>query len=287
MPKPSCLVGIRPQGSRPPLFFVPGAGGVVSYLYPLARALDPEFLFRFSGAGPGRSIATPWLRRSDGGTVCGSVAGGSVARALFPGRPFLWSYVAHAMAQDLVARGLTIGLLAIIDTFAPGAVSIEATPRVDDGVYVSHLVAYLADILPEMPVPRYVLAGLSAEEQLAYIARRLEEANLFAEGTGIDFLRGYIDVVNTNVQMAEQYLPDSCQVYRSRCSGQPKGLVPCRRAAGIDEDFGWSQYSSQPVQVRYVPGNHHTAIKWRRSSIWQRPWAKQLMRPDRASGDGT
>ena len=254
MPEMSCLVRIRPRGSRPPLFFLPGVGGMVSYLYPLAQQLGsaiPVFAFQARGLD-GKSAPHETVE---------AMASHYVALLLEvqPHGPYhlaghsFGGQVAFAMARILLERGYEIGLLAMIDTYAPG---IASAGLADDTASSPDMGQLLTELFHrEITFSQEAMGGLSADEQMANIVRELEERDLLPEGGGADQLRCLLNVFRANLRMHLQFSPQSCL---------PLPIVLFRASEEtVNEpaDLGWGRYSGRPVSICRVPGNHVTMMR--------------------------
>jgi amino acid adenylation domain-containing protein len=111
------LVGVQPNGSRPPFFCVHGAGRDVLFLRPVAQYLGPDQpLYGFRRAGDTTKVQTiedmaaSYVRelrefQPEGPYFLGGHSGGGV--------------VALEMAQQLHRQGQDVALLALLDTTCP------------------------------------------------------------------------------------------------------------------------------------------------------------------------
>ncbi|MGE5363419.1 MAG: amino acid adenylation domain-containing protein [Bacteroidota bacterium] len=254
--KSSCLVRIHPQGSRPPIFFLPGIGGMVSYLYPLSKYLGPDIpFFAFQAKGlEGNEIPFKDIAAMAEHYI-------SFLLEVQPHGPYFLAghsfggHVAFAMAQILLKRGEEIGLLAIADTCAPGSSVYNSESDLD-------LLQYLSYILQnKITVRQEEIDSLSSEEQLEYFARRLEEAKIFPEGKGTEQLHRLANVAGNNTRMQNSYCPESfipLPITLIRASEPGSDQAPLQEETG--EDLDWSRYSDQKVVIHYVPGNHLTMM---------------------------
>ncbi len=109
------LVPIRPDGSRPPMFFAHPLGGIVYPYYELARRLAPE--------QPSYGLQAAGFYSSQADTTVEEMAERYIAamRVVQPSGPYLiagWSFgafVAYELARQLAKAGEEIALLAILD----------------------------------------------------------------------------------------------------------------------------------------------------------------------------
>jgi thioesterase domain-containing protein/acyl carrier protein len=210
---PSCLVKIRPRGSRAPLVFLPGTGGMVGYLYPLAQHLCEEIpFFSFQARGvDGKSAPHASIEEMAADYVALLIEE-QPQGPYFLGGHSLGGQVAFAMAQMLLARGYEVGLVAIVDAYAPGAepeVAGETAPGIE----------------------------------------------------GADSLLCLLNVLRAQLGMRLQGSPESslaAPITLFRASEARAGEPP-EGAPG--EDLGWGRYSSRPVPIHFIPGNHMTMMR--------------------------
>lgn len=126
---PGTLVAIKASGTRPPLFSAHGMGNLL-FLRDLAHALSPEQpLYGLEAAGllPGE-LPHPTLEAMAAHYV-------RVIRSIQPSGPYrlagqcFGGVLAYAMAQELVALGESVALLAILDSNAPHRQGVARPPR--------------------------------------------------------------------------------------------------------------------------------------------------------------
>jgi len=117
-----CLIPIEPRGSRPPLFCIHGVGGTLLRLGELARLLgDDQPVYGLEARGlDGKSRPLDHIQRMAELYI-------KEIRSLQPEGPYylcglsFGGVVAFEMAQQLLAEGQKVGVLALFDTF-PGQV---------------------------------------------------------------------------------------------------------------------------------------------------------------------
>jgi amino acid adenylation domain-containing protein len=132
------LVKLRADGHQLPLVFLPGVAGMVNYLEPLATEVGrdrPIFSFQSAGA----AATADRLEAVAEGYVDALLQAQPDGPYLLAGHSF-GGVVAFAMAQVLLGRGREVGLLALVDSPAPGSGGDE--PTVDTA-------GLLARLLPE------------------------------------------------------------------------------------------------------------------------------------------
>jgi acyl-coenzyme A synthetase/AMP-(fatty) acid ligase/thioesterase domain-containing protein len=114
------LVPVQPQGSLPPLFVVAGGGGLGVAFTPLARHLGPDQpVYALQAHALERFGVPDWSVRA---IVRRHL---TTLRSLQPRGPYYLAghsfggIVAFEMAQQLLAHGRSVALLAILDSFPP------------------------------------------------------------------------------------------------------------------------------------------------------------------------
>jgi thioesterase domain-containing protein len=166
--------------------------------------------------------------------------------------------IAFAMAQILLTRGHVIGQLTIVDASAPGMVAGNSGPQEIDAQL---LLDFFAIAGLSLTLPQVEFKRLGAEEQLTYAAGLLEEAHLLPEGAGIEYLNGLLNVYKANLQMHNQYAPESPGLLPITLLRASETMACKPPVQEIDEDLGWSRYANQPVAVHYIPGDHLTMMR--------------------------
>ena len=94
------------------------------------------------------------------------------------------------------------------------------------------------------------LRRLPPEQYLGELHARLEQAGWLLPGSGVDSLRGLVEVYKANAR--SRYVPLNPRPL-------PIALF-CAEASAVAGDWGWSRYASAPVQRFTVPGDHMTMM---------------------------
>jgi amino acid adenylation domain-containing protein len=243
----SSLVKIAPAGSRPPVFAVPGVGGNVLCYRALAQLMGPDqpfFGLQSQGLDGSRApltriedIAAAFLRD---------------VRAEQPEGPYhlvgtcMGGVVVWEMAQQLLASGQTIGLLALLETWPPARASSRPVSLGPRGL------AVLDFSVSRVRHYFQMLRGLHGHDRLEYLYRRIAEvANRLARG---DVLGGnrpdfYLRVVSqANLVAFERYEP--------RAYTGPVVFVRAgeRRVAALDDRrLAWRSLSAGGLEIHTVP----------------------------------
>ncbi len=151
------LVAVKPDGSRPPLFVIPGGYGDVLYLRALARHIAPDQpLYGLQAAGlEGLREYSTHVEEIAAQYLMEIVEVQAHGPYLLAGHSF-GGYVAVEMARLLVRRGERVALLAMLDTYPPGERK-QAT-------LWNRILIHLENLRP-----------LHGKQKLAYVSSRLDE----------------------------------------------------------------------------------------------------------------
>lgn len=250
----SPLVKIQPKGSRPPFFCVPGAGGNVLYFYHLARHLGPDQPFIGLQSLGLDGFATPHASVEE-------MAASYVAamREVQPHGPYhlgghsFGGKVAFAMAQQLHRQGQRVGLLAVLDSSAPGSQGGEAVGGWDEARWLVEVAGVISGAMGrEIAMDYEALRALEPESQLSAFKSALEAIDFLPADADIHQLRGWVNVFKANWQMV--YSPQEV-------SSLPIALFQAAESPPEDDQRlqGWQKLG--PVETRIVPGAHMTMLE--------------------------
>lgn len=257
---PSPIVPIQPKGSKPPFFCVHTGSGEVLCYEPWARYLDPDQPFYGVQDHFAYKDGDPEISIEEMATIYVEAL-----RSTQPVGPYLlggWSFgglVAFEMARQLVEAGYEVPLLVLVDAGSPAFLKqiIEADDAVLLTILANQLTRYSMKDEELKPLTE-ALRKLDTDAQLKYvidyfIERDRAGANLDM-GYAFDFLKRHLRVFRTRIQVTRRYDPPvySGHITVFRGSEEPPEV------RGLDPTKGWSQLSTQPVEVHIVPGNHET-----------------------------
>jgi thioesterase domain-containing protein len=176
-------------------------------------------------------------------------------RTVQPTGPYLlggWSLggvVALEMAQQFLAEGERIGLLAFLDTTIPQG---RANAQYSSVIEASGL-EYGLDITLEE------LAELGPDEQLPFLWNHAQKLGVIDEEAPPDVVEQVLDdlksIFHAHVHVASEYAlrPYPGQITLFRPQDAPVE-VP------VPDDRGWGRLAGS-VDVHFVPGLHHTMVK--------------------------
>lgn len=235
-----------------PLFAVhPGAGGVLCY-QPLAEALGADHSFygiRCYGHQPGERPFETLAAMAD--HYC------ALVRRAHPAGPYrlighsLGGVIAWEMARRLQAEGHEVSLLALLDTYLPGALG---ETRASPALIVENLLGRPVDLADED------LVGLSDEEQVDVALGRLApESRGGPGGAGLDrpLLLRHLRMLKDNLRLCAEHPMDEGPPFRG-----PVLYAAARgntAVASVPEQ--WGPYVDGPVQVVPVAGSHESMLR--------------------------
>lgn len=244
------LVLIQPHGSRLPVFGVPGVGGEVLCYHALAQYLGPDqpFYGLQSRGLDGREkpltriedMATEFLRE-----ICEVQPEGPY---YFVGQ-CMGGVVAYEMAQQLRAVGQEVGLLALLDTWAPEIASAHHA-RLE-----GHALAVMRFVTNRLHLYSETLARLRGRERVRYLLGRFKlltnmliQRDLSHEARG-EFHLGV--VTRANVFAFHQYTPrvypGSAVLFRA----EGRDVAPA-----IDYRLAWRELVTGGFEMYSAPGDN-------------------------------
>ncbi|MDZ8065210.1 MAG: amino acid adenylation domain-containing protein [Nostoc sp. DedQUE08] len=262
----SPLVAIQSHGSKPPLFCLPGAAGDPFYLYNLARCLgsdQPFYSFQADALCKGdepitsvEDVATQYIQ---------------ALLAIQPQGPYFLAghsfggKLAFEIAQQLLDKGHKVALVAILDTKAPFYQEKPMGFDWDNGKWLFEFARAIEVVYAKnLNISIDTLESLVWEDQLKYVLERLKDADILPPDDEITKLNNKVQFLKTNCLVS--YVPQ--QFYSSRIT-----LLRASETAAVDESnsevpaeilqdltWGWGNFSDEPVDVHFIPGNHVTMI---------------------------
>lgn len=259
----STLVPIQPNGSKRPLFFVPGVLGSVFDLYPLVRYLSSEQPFyglRSLGLDENEKpltrmadIAAHHIKALQAVQPEGSYLLGGHS---FGGR------VAFEMAQQLQDQGHQVSMLVLVDSWVTNLDRYKDYSVRDNFKLVTDLGELYGGILEKnLEVTSQAQPFLSSDEQLNYLREKLQAAGLRLTKAEI---RGIFKVYKANTQAHAEYLPQeryptSITLLRASEIGI-FDFLPDKVTTVKYPTWGWRELSTKPVEIQMIPGNHFTMM---------------------------
>ncbi|MDZ8184118.1 MAG: amino acid adenylation domain-containing protein [Nostoc sp. ChiSLP02] len=250
----SPVVAINSSDYKLPFFCIHGAGGGINHYINLSRRLGEDYPFYALEHNPDTEEPEITSVEETASYYLQEI------RKIQPNGPYLLGghcyggVLAFEMAQQLQRQGERVDLLVVIDAIL-SETRIEST-KDDDAKFLLRMAESIkTDSNIDFSVSFEELRDLSLNEQLALINQK---ANFIFTDTEIkDFIR-YYKLFKVHVQAMRDYFP---LVY-------PHSMTLFRAKEEIIHDFessefhtddlllGWGKYSSQPIKVIEVPGDH-------------------------------
>ncbi len=161
--------------------------------------------------------------------------------------------------------GESVALLALFDAFAPHR------PQLDFSDPAASSAKALATISRNLSVyfdsDAFIdeghLKGLSAEQRLECLVSQGRQSGLlpteFTKSMIVAFLNASEAHVRAFWQYAAQAMDQPLVLFRSR---EPiKWMIAEEKELALTQDYGWQRYTTRPVEVISVPGNHVTMFQ--------------------------
>ena len=260
----STLVPIQQNGSLPPLFCVPGAGGNVLYFHDLGKHLgNNQPLYGLQAQGldgetePLESVEEIAEQHIKTIQTVQPVGPYFLAGHSFGGK------VAFEISAKLQSMGESVAYVGILDTPAPNS---QASNQYDfsdwdNAEWICHMAGVIEDIVGENLLLSYeTLNSLTWEQQLDCFKQKLEMVGFLPAQTDIKIVRGLLQVFQTQCQI--KYEPK--EIYKA-----PITLFRANEVNPEEENYshleeeptwGWNQFSDREVEIHIVPGNHASMI---------------------------
>ncbi len=270
----SPLVPLQTKGKRSPLFLVPGGPGVTLYLFHFSRYLPKDQPFYSFRAVAIDGKVEPYLRIEE-------MARDYITeiQKVQPHGPYLLaghSYggtVAFEIARQLWQKGEETKLLAIIDTPAPVVEELaEISLEEEDFNVLATIVEVLEHTFNiEMNLPTPDMFGMPYEQQVDRVIQLAVDLKLLPSWIGRHQLQGVARVFRASVKSQLSYLPEGGYPYpvtviradhvseKSKALEHIKGSDMLMKFEG-DPSLGWQTYSTLPVKVFQVQGDHFTMM---------------------------
>jgi thioesterase domain-containing protein len=259
----SPLVPIRPDGDRAPLFVVGGIGGDVGSFDSLVRHLPPaQPVYGLQAPGPDLPL-DPSLRIESMATTCADAM-----RQVHPVGPYLMAaysagdILAYEVAQQLLAGGHQVALLAMIDAQDPQPATerLRCTPAWALR-FAKNVACWLVDDLLASNAADLIVSAQSQARLLRAWTRRIvhasrEQADIRDRLGAPKFPERYVPWLEAYQDARERYHP---QPYRGRFL-----LLRARTRpffGNLARDNGWGALVPGRLDVRVIAGDHINILR--------------------------
>lgn len=260
------LVGIRPHGEKPPLFFFPSLFGETCYARGIAAHVGTDQpVWGVQPSDPTGACHTylpmQEIARRYADDLCALHPDGSFR---FAGYSF-GGVLAYETARQLLDRGRQVKLVALIDT----GLSLDRQPTLAGCFGISlaivrNLPGWVLDNIVRTE-PKGFIAGLNNHLQRlgkrgirilssgGSVAAKPEIGDLF------DLSRlpaEYVRMMDANLRALREYAPKHYAGRLTLFRALTRPLLHSQRA-----DLGWSEWVTGGVEIVSIPGHHASILK--------------------------
>jgi amino acid adenylation domain-containing protein len=276
----SNLVPFRTEGSSAPIFIVHGAGGDVTFVREIARALDqrvPVYGLAASGLDAGEEPlrSVPAMAERYVGAIRSIQKNG-------PYRVLGYStggIVAHAMAEHLMSLGETVSFLGLIDAGADvgsGVMSLAALTERErqSGLAETAVLSDLAvNLVPADAKSEY--EALAATGDFAATLAYLKRIQVIPLDIDHEAVRRMVHVRLGTYEAVSRYRPAPIAVRATLFRAGQSGAGP----------LGWDKLLGPELHVVAVGGEHHTIVAQPHVERLANAIANELDRDPETGGD--
>ncbi|MDB5313855.1 MAG: mycocerosate synthase [Gemmataceae bacterium] len=244
------LVELQKRGFRPPLFLVHPPGGIVVCYQALARHLGrdrPVYGIRARGVYGDETL--PATLEEMAAEYVAAIRTVQPAGPYFVGGWSLGGVAAFEVARQLLATGEPVGQLVLLDTTLPFADVNEQ--------YLGGIDRTGREYGFDMTLDE--LAALGPDDQLPFLWEHVRKLGLIEEDAPPALVRQMLDdlkrLFHAHVKLTTEY---AVRPYPGRITLFRPNDSPV--AAAGPADRGWGRVAAE-VEVRFVPGQHHSMVK--------------------------
>jgi thioesterase domain-containing protein/acyl carrier protein len=265
----SPLAPLQTNGTKPPFFCVHPMGGQAFCFLELARLLGSDQPFYGLQAPaltetPDDALSPARLEEMAERYV-GALQEVQPVGPYFLGGYSFGGFVAFEMAQQLKKSGHRVALLAILDTPSPKL--FRAIADLDDAALLYGLAneaAHQEGSQTSFSIEE--LRELGPEQQLDYVFAQLQASGLLTPGQDKQWLNRFWHGYRSRQKAARKYEGRTYgeQITLFRATEVDQNMLREFQEAGVDyfePTFGWSSFSTEPVNVEQVPGYHETMLQ--------------------------
>ncbi|MBZ5509457.1 MAG: amino acid adenylation domain-containing protein, partial [Acidobacteriia bacterium] len=250
------LVPIQTNGSAPPVFGIPGAGGNVLSLQPLSKALgsnQPFYGLQAVGLD-GKTLPLNSVEQTAKANI-------AALKTVQPHGPYILlghSYggvVAYEMARMLLEQAEQISSLILLDSLAPSVMQKRT-----DGDETTSLFDACAEVAnlhgATLVIDLERLRQSSREENVQYIVNLLNDCGVEINN---EQFAAFYSVYQTNLLCYRTYQPlplpreIDVSLYRATQGHEDGQMTP--------HDCGWNQLLPGPVRVHDIEANHFSMLE--------------------------
>ncbi|KPA15500.1 amino acid adenylation domain protein [Candidatus Magnetomorum sp. HK-1] len=261
----SSLVLIQPDGSKPPFFCLPGAGGNVLYFQELAMNLGKERPF-YGLQPPGLDGGTPPLTTIEdlAAHYIKTIKTVQETGPYYLGGHSFGGLVAFEMAQQLTQKGEQVNQLAILDCPCP-TYSQPTGEDWDEARWLSQIANIISHLYgKDLGITEDSFKPFNDDEKSKFLHEQLKEYDFLPKEAKLSHFKGFVDVYKTNLLMTidanKDIYPTNLVLFKST-DRQPLKLEHDNTyEIRDDHTLGWNTFLSKDIDVCMIPGDHLTML---------------------------
>ncbi|WP_081990837.1 non-ribosomal peptide synthetase [Xenorhabdus nematophila] len=257
----SSAVPIRPDGTEPPLFFIPSGMEDYSYVFGLAQHIQADY--------PIYALPWPFINEALPTIEALAVKMITFMKAVRPEGPYrIYGYssggvLAYAIAQQLLNAGETVDFLGLIDTPAPHHLkALVIQPKL-------HFLADLARrAIDEHPQEIASLYQKMDELNLVQFIAAAQELALYPSNLRPDLIARRWEQIGNYVELVKDYKPKALainlhQFYAMESYPQIPFVTDIElQSVTMKPSLGWEQIiPDSSLQLTPVPGDHFSLME--------------------------
>ncbi len=255
-------IPVRPDGTEPPLFFVPSGMDDYSYVFGLAQHIQADY--------PIYALPWPSINEKPVSTI-EALATRMITfiKAVRPEGPYrIYGYssggiLAYAIAQQLLHAGETVNFLGLIDTPAPHCFKTRV-----DQPKLQFLAELARQSVDEHPQEIEALHQKMDELNLVQFIAAAQELELYPSNLHPDLIAKRWVQMGNYVQMVKDYQPKVLaitlhQFYAMESYPQiPFVTDVALQSVTMEPSLGWEQIvPDSSLQLTSVPGDHFSLME--------------------------
>nr|WP_231858700.1 non-ribosomal peptide synthetase [Xenorhabdus nematophila] len=257
----SSAVPVRPDGTEPPLFFIPSGMEDYSYVFGLAQHIQADY--------PIYALPWPFINEALPTIEALAVKMITFMKAVRPEGPYrIYGYssggvLAYAIAQQLLNAGETVDFLGLIDTPAPHHLkALVIQPKL-------HFLADLARrAIDEHPQEIASLYQKMDELNLVQFIAAAQELALYPSNLRPDLIARRWEQIGNYVELVKDYKPKALainlhQFYAMESYPQIPFVTDIElQSVTMKPSLGWEQIiPDSSLQLTPVPGDHFSLME--------------------------
>jgi polyketide synthase PksJ len=258
----SPVVTMQKGDSKPAFFCIPGTGGYIFYLQDLVRNLDQAHPFYGLQDVSYDGVSDPYTRVEDlAAFYCEAIKRVQPNGPYYLGGHSLGAYVAFETARQLHLEGHEIGRVVLLDVTGPLVFDEDSEEaHLDDDqtiVAIAETIGGLRGI--NLEVSHEILKPLGFDEKITYLRDQLIKIEVLPPSMGKELVQNLVKVYKAQGQITYNPPQETCPISLSLFRAE-KTKEERQEDKDQDPTWGWRQFSSKPITLYDVPGDHLTMM---------------------------